>query len=363
MAIYILLTLYLMLSGILIMLTRFPLKWRKIFFGINAFIVMIIVAGLRSPYVGTDIMGYLQAINFASHKEFSFIINYDEEPFHFEHGYLIFTRLLGLLEIDETTFLFIIGSFIYAPTLIFFYKYSANMPVSVACYCCLQFYGLSLSAVRQMLAISIVLLCVPYLLERQKVKWFVGIIVAMLFHVTAIVMLPFVWVNKLKFDSKILALFFFFEGIAFIVGRFLLSFLLLVPSLRAAFLLHVKETDFALSDVLLLIFINMILIMVVLLKEKIRIGSIESLSLYALMGSAIVIILSFFTGNILKRINMYYFIFITLIVPWMIEKKFKGIYRYMVYGVLYIVLIGYLIGYLMGADSLHLNPYYFYWEY
>lgn len=362
MEIYLGLTIFVMLLGVIISSLPISLKLRKLSYTFLCTLVMCMIAGLRSLLVGTDIVGYLRAIDYAKGKDFSFVVNYSEEPFHFEYGYLMLTRLLAWFDIETMAFLFLIAFLIYVPTMIFYYRYSWDMAISLSCYCCFQFYGLSFSAVRQMVAISIVLLMIPHLLRRQKWKWLFGIGSAMLFHITAIVMLPLYWINNIRYRLPIYIMFLGAEGISIVLGNYFLTILSLAPGLKEYFMTHVSKSDFSISDIILLVIINVLIFTVTVLQKRFKRNSIESLCIYALMGASLVIILSFFTGNILKRINMYYFLFVTLLIPYALRTYLSPLYRCICTGILYIGLIIYLIVYLSGADSLHLNPYYFFWE-
>ncbi len=360
MEVYIFMVLFVIIIGIL--LYNLPMRkgQRNGILCCFALLIMLFFAAFRADSVGADTIQYLTALHNCRVPDFSFSIDYTVEPFKFEPGYLMFNRFWGFIGVNDTLFLAIVGLIIYVPTLIFFYKYSSNVMLSLVMYMCLQFYGLSISAIRQMIAISIILAIIPMIWERKWIKWCIGIVAAMTFHVTAIIMLPMYWLNKIKINSIILFAFFVVEILSFLAGNYFLSILSLFPQMYDSFLTHVQTASFKIGDLLLLLVINALLVFIAFKREEISRNGIISLSIYSLMCSALVIVLSLFTGNILKRLNMYYFMFITLLAPFEIDRNFKGLNRIIIMTLMCLGLIGYLMVFLSNLDnSMRLTPYNF----
>jgi hypothetical protein len=69
------------------------------------------------------------------------------------------------------------------------------------------FYTFGMSAIRQTIAMAIVIIAFEYMKEKKLKNFLISTILASTFHVTALIFLPCYWFVKFKLNKKILLLF------------------------------------------------------------------------------------------------------------------------------------------------------------
>ena len=155
--------------------------------GVSMFLVM----GLRHYTVGSDIEHYLDVYNNDNLWTASFINQ-------FEFGYYGFLRVLKFIGIGNQGYIIIV-SFIFSYSFsVFFKRYSSNILMSFYLYLTIGLFTVSMSAIRQSFAISIILFAVSLLLERKVVFYLIVVLIASTFHRSAIIMLPLVFLSNVK---------------------------------------------------------------------------------------------------------------------------------------------------------------------
>ncbi|SMB88653.1 EpsG family protein [Desulfonispora thiosulfatigenes DSM 11270] len=85
---------------------------------------------------------------------------------------------------------------------IFIIRHSKFPMISFWLYVTLGYLGLSMSGLRQMLAISITFLGFKYLINGNWVKYIITILIAVMFHFSAIVMIPIYYLRKIHLNKK-----------------------------------------------------------------------------------------------------------------------------------------------------------------
>ncbi len=147
------------------------------------FVVLLALAGFRSG-IGTDYVNYKEAFKLYADGESPYWYN-------FEPGFILLIRLFTLLFKDLRIWFFI---FSLIP-LVFVFKACKNMSVnaifSIYLYVAMYFYCSSFNLVRQFIAVSIVLFAIDSLIKRKYIKYILLILLASMFHTTALIMLPF----------------------------------------------------------------------------------------------------------------------------------------------------------------------------
>ena len=154
-------------------------------YSVWCFILFFLMAGLRGETVGGDLERYLPEFYLVSKSSFNHVLVVG----HHEPGYLIYIKLLSLISPDSrmyllgTSFISMIGPFVL------FTKCSKNITISVLLYYAMGYYTNTFNSVRQSIAMSIVFCVIPYLIERKFWKYLLGVIIAMTFHYSALIML------------------------------------------------------------------------------------------------------------------------------------------------------------------------------
>ena len=190
--------------GILSMLFGhfFPInKKNQILYLILCAVVIILQAGLRdatNPLFQSDIKTYYQHYITAGKLSFS---NY-LQTLTKDYGYYICTWLFARIFKDAQFLLFIVPTIICFFTFRFIYKYADNIYLSVFLFLTLGFYGFSLTAFRQSLAISICLWAYDYIKTKKIIPFILIVLLAASMHQTAIVFLPMYIIGQMKLSRK-----------------------------------------------------------------------------------------------------------------------------------------------------------------
>lgn len=166
MLIYIYLLVYILIvAAISKVLFKKPEK-QKAFCIILSMLAIYLVLALKAPSVGRDIEGYKRM--YESFKGASWS-NYD--LYWTERGYeflqMVFTHIL---KFDFQGFAACVYGFSILSYSLFFYKYSANVTLSLFVYMSFGFFTFDISGIRNMLSIAIVLLAVPFA-EKKLLRW------------------------------------------------------------------------------------------------------------------------------------------------------------------------------------------------
>lgn len=159
---------------------------RKKIYLIIFFSWMAFLAAFRAYYVGNDTPGYLMTyLNIELFDNpFDFIQRDGMEP-----GFVLFTWLITRFTSDPQALLIISSVFIYILTGRFVYKHVKNPGL----FCCL-FVGILqidffMSAVRQSMAIAIILFAFDFIVEKKPFKYIMVCLFAMTFHYTSALLL------------------------------------------------------------------------------------------------------------------------------------------------------------------------------
>ena len=148
---------------------------------------MSIIAGLRDYTIGTDISTYGHWL-FLNAKEKLGVINFVKSHQEIDVLYSCFVYIIAQIFTYEHWLYFFTGLWIYGFTLAGIKKYEKYASVSWIWVCYLfLLYGDTLNAMRQCMAMALCIWAFQYVLERKYVKYVFCILIACLFHITAIV--------------------------------------------------------------------------------------------------------------------------------------------------------------------------------
>lgn len=178
---------------------------KKIFIVIVS-LLMILLSGLRDISVGADTWNYenhfyeLINMDYYSWKNlFSRIFllgDYDSRDL----GYEFATKLFATFIPNFRIYLFAVAIFVCYGLGRFLYKHSENICLSYVIFQSFLLQFFLFTAIRQTIAVCL-LVCWGYdlILEKKPVKYLLLCVIAMTFHTTAIIMLPFYFICNHKY--------------------------------------------------------------------------------------------------------------------------------------------------------------------
>lgn len=199
-------------------------KRQKVYLGI-VMIELILLSGLRSFLVGADTNYYIEYFqeidnNYSWPHMFRYIFGeYWTGNAWFEPAYSLYVKLVHIFTDNGHIFLIITAVCLMVPLCKFIYQNSADMSMSFMIYMCLFFQCFGITAIRQAMALSIaVLFGFQFVKERKLCKFLLCMAVAILFHKSALIFLPFYFLYPLTMKKSWRVMYLFIAGFV-MVGR------------------------------------------------------------------------------------------------------------------------------------------------
>ena len=216
---------------------------------------------------------------------------------------------------DYQVFITLIAAFVTVAFGRMIYRYSPNPLASILYHFGLLFYLFHFSALKQSIAMAILMLAFDQIINRKPVRFVLIVLIASQFHFPSLVFLPAYWIARMKLGRNFIILL----GVMLILTYFfrsqLLSWMLSLYKDEEAFV-SMEGIQFLRTKVLIMIVIVIAAILFRRPRAEDRIYSI----LLGFMGLAIV--LQTFCGynNIFERLADYYFQFSVLFLPMVFDK-------------------------------------------
>ena len=135
-----------------------------------------------------------------------------------EKGFFIPMKLLTYISIDYQA-MFVVLAFIFAVSIMAYIYFNAEKPyLSVFCFLSFGLFFNSMNFMRQMIAAFIVLYALKYIEKKEPLRFFVLVLFASCFHVSALIMVVFYFLLQIKMNwitlgvySGLMVLFFLFS--------------------------------------------------------------------------------------------------------------------------------------------------------
>ena len=170
---------------------------RKKYWVIFIFLILTIVSAIRSYNVGVDTNQYFSAFKSIIH------INWNNHYLtRYEIGFFYLNKLISLISSNPQLLLAISSCIIIPSVGNFIYRYSKNVVVSTLLYVLLNIFFFHMTGMRQSIAISILLFSIPLLENNKYIKFLIVVLLASLFHSSAIIFLIAMILNKSKYTKS-----------------------------------------------------------------------------------------------------------------------------------------------------------------
>ena len=167
-------------------------KKYNVFFVFTLLATLIIVAGFRYK-VGTDYMTYADA--------YMYVIPKSNLKFTDDVAFTVLLKALYLVSHNPQIMFLATSSIINVCAVKFFLDYSDDLPLSIFLYMTTFTYFSTLNGVRQFIAVVIISLALRHIFERNFKKYLVYVLIAALFHQSALFMILVYFCVGKKVDS------------------------------------------------------------------------------------------------------------------------------------------------------------------
>lgn len=200
--------LYNFLLIVILILKKLKLKKNLIFKSL--IFILILLVGLRSVEIGSDSITYEKVFNEVSFENINKI--------YMEKGYLLFNIIAKNIVHKTWLFFLMVAIITYYGIYKFILKNSLDSLYSLFFFISLKELGSTMNIMRQMLALSIILMSFEFLKNKKIGKFLLLSCIAITFHYSAIVFLLMFFLRKIKFKRK------YFYAITVLTFVFLLCY-------------------------------------------------------------------------------------------------------------------------------------------
>ena len=164
-------------------------------------LLFLVVAKDSSTF--QDIWIYLHGFDYGltiDLSEFYKIQNFDTGV-DFELGWAFYTKLLSLISSNNNVLLFVSGLIIIYSYFNLIKKHSQIVWFSIFLFVTIVFYN-SLFVLRQNLSAAILLYSIPYIIDRKIIKFSFVLLIAFLFHKTALIFFILYFIYPIELNRK-----------------------------------------------------------------------------------------------------------------------------------------------------------------
>ena len=199
-------------------------KKKSTFFSISAILILSIFAGMRALNIGIDISVYGKYI-FERATKYTNLLSYIDTFKKNEIMYYILNYIVSRFTNDIHVFLtvhqLILSSLIYLVAYREKEKNGTNMAITIFCYL-IFWFNTSLNIIRQSFSIIIIIYSYKYIEDKKYIKYYILLILASMFHKSAILMCFLPLMNKF-FDKKASTLKIIFTSICLLMSFYFLD--------------------------------------------------------------------------------------------------------------------------------------------
>lgn len=188
---------------ILLLVSLYSLTQKKIFkkiFLSATCIVLVIVIGFRKHTIG---LGDVQNIyipiyyKYILNKSFSFVFLTLKDP-----TFYLCVKIISMCFNSFQMVLVVYALFLVITIINFIKKESKSMIISLVMFIALNYFGTAFSGLRHMIALVIILISYKYYQNRDAKKFIICVLIASLFHITALSFLIGYWINISRKGKK-----------------------------------------------------------------------------------------------------------------------------------------------------------------
>ncbi len=315
----------------------------NLFIAIITFSVIIFFAGLRSGVADT----YAYISMFKEYPLWPDAYEFITDPDAREPGFRIFSILIKTyISQDYHTWLFIVASISGVCIMYPLYKYSCNYGMSVFLFMVSCQFTWLLNGMRQFLVAAILFACTPLILNKKPIPYFVIVLFLSTFHTSALIMIPAYFIVSSEPWSK--------RTMVFVIGiilamLFTSQFTSLLDTVvensdYASSMEEFKDVDDGTNPVRILVeSVPIIIAFIYRNKIKDKLTPIIKISInMSLIASGLYIISKIArSGIMLGRLPIYFSLYNSILLPWLISNVFEKNEKRLVYYTMIICYLGF----------------------
>jgi len=332
------------------------IRWKKAYAFITG-ITLALLMGLRHYSVGSDTVQYMYRYN-------NFPVDFTLGTFMGEETlFYALSTMLKNLGIGYQAYLAFIALIISVSFSYFYYKYSKNIFLSFFLHVTIGLFSVTMSATRQTIAISIILFAFDAIINQKFFRFTILVLIASLFHTSAIFFLPIYLLRNIKITKKI-GLVFLFSTIAILLVRIPVSklFQYIVPMRYLKYGIVSEANPINPLLVVIAVLIPFVSLIFWNINEKSSEKEFKLMSLLILISIVNVIVnIMALNSSMIARMTFYLIPFSMVLIPNIIEGiRDKGLKLIAVYAAILLPLIQFIIS--TPEGTLIIDNYKFFWQ-
>lgn len=361
-------------------------NFRKKQFVFVVFGIMTLISALRASTIGIDL-----DLHYAKNYELISSVNWSDIPIfatlkQYELGYCYFTKLLTYISSNVQFYIIITSIIIYGLHGYFFYKKSEDVILSSSLFMFFCLFYMYMNIIRQAVAVSILLLAYLIFSESKKkvhnyVVFVLLVILASVFHSSAILCLVYLLFDKLKFTKIHMLLGIVVTALIYVGYSSVYKFVLSILGGNDKYSSYLDSEKYGVGHMnsqsiyYVIITLGAFLLGYYILvwkdktshklfaKQQYKVKSNESFMLY-MSFIAFACRLLIFKMSIITRFTFYFIPFVLILYPYAISKFKRRSNRIILNLTVYGVCLFYFMWVtLSNADTLYgVVPYEFFWQ-
>lgn len=330
---------------------------------ITAFILwlgLFLIMALRAETVGNDLSRYIE-----SYKNIAFTDLWETRT---EIGYVYFLKVLDFFNITSQGYIVVTSFFISSLFSWFIYKYSNKIGYSFLLHVTIGLFAITLSGIRQSMAISIILIAINFVLARKFISFTFLVFIATLFHQSAIIFFPAYFLFSIGIKNyksmiylilTIVVLFFLSNNIFSYVGFF-------TPERYSSRYLISEQGSSGMNLLPILFRFSLPIILILYWKfQNVKINMIPKIDIYFFVLGIVSVVISVLSLNlsVIDRLSYYYYVPLMVLIPNILNRyKKNDIGNYNIFIGLIIILSILYFSISTPDGVLRIDNYKFFWE-
>lgn len=343
------------LSSLVVTLGLLLKKYPRLYL-VFIFVVFFLISGLRSPLVGNDTLNYVQLFD---ELRILPVSNFESR---FEKGYLYFNLFLGYLFKNSQALLIISALIICSGYFFLITKYSKIPWMSVYLFLTLRFFDASMNVLRLSIAMSLIFVGVYCLLENKRICFFLFVILASLFHNTAIIFIVVYFLKYFKLNIKYLTITIMISfGITFFFDKLIFIVFQIFPAYTSYITSSYMGNEVKLATVLNLIINLIVFVWIFYMHKRSNDPTDEALIKIFFIGVCISVISFEFT--LLDRVSELFTVFMIVLIPNSISLiKSSKMKIFISYAFIIFFFLYYLVIVIYRPEWNRIYPFTFFWQ-
>lgn len=323
-------------------------------FSCFAGVLLWAIMALRGVSVGSDTINYFTRYDNIERPEFSLMSVAGQE-----WGFDMLEYICSSLGMGWQVFLALVSAIIIIPVTELFHKYSANVWMSFFLYLTIGLFSVNMSAMRQSLAVSMVVVAMIAMLEKKYIKFVIFILVGSLFHFSAIFALLMGVVPLVKFKSRRqLAWLLLIPVVARVAGHLFLGGL---ESLMPVRYLDNFSSDLVMNPILEAVWISILLFSFLSLSINRKVTK-DDFQFYFMTVLFVASVELSYSVYLASRLAFYFESAVMVAIPSAILRFRKKDTRTILMLCVFSLCFAFLIISSSGSDTLAIFDYKFFWQ-